>query len=246
MEAVKTFMSSLPRHRTVSDVMTSRVHVATASAPFKHLVRVIQENRVSAIPIVDQHGVPIGIVSEWDLMFKERRNELETSNDMIHPQRRRVQRAKAVGTIASELMTAPLITVAADISLSQAAGLMHQNNVRRLVVIDPRGKIAGIVSQSDLLQVFLRPDEELREEIAGTLIPALMLSSPENVRVDVRLSVVTFSGCLDRKSDVEILTRMTSELDGVVDVVDRLTYKWDDTATKPAPSKSLRRTFRAI
>ena len=226
--------------------MTSRVHVATASAPFKHLVRVIQENRVSAIPIVDQNGVPIGIVSEWDLMFKERRSELETSNDLIHPQRRRNQRAKAAGTIASELMTAPLITVASDMSLRQAARLMHENNVRRLVVVDARGRIAGIVSQSDLLQVFLRPDEELREEIAGTLIRALVLSSPENLRVDVRLGVVTLTGCLDRKSDVEILTRVTKELDGVVDVVDRLTYKWDDTATKPAPAKSLQRNFKAI
>ncbi|MEA2656289.1 MAG: hypothetical protein QOI23_1654, partial [Chloroflexota bacterium] len=42
--------------QTVSDVMTSRVHVATPSAPFKHLLRVIAENRISAIPIVNQQG----------------------------------------------------------------------------------------------------------------------------------------------------------------------------------------------
>jgi CBS domain-containing protein len=170
MEGTVTFKSSLPRHRTVSDVMTNRVHVATPSAPFKHLVRVIEENRVSAIPIVDQQGVPIGIVSEWDLMLKERRRELESSNDLIHPQRRRHQRAKAVGTIASELMTTPVITVTSDMSLSHAARLMHEKKVRRLVVVDRRGRIAGIVSQSDLLQVFLRSDEKLRGEIADPSI----------------------------------------------------------------------------
>jgi CBS domain-containing protein len=246
MEGTLTFKSSLPRHRKVSDVMTSRVHVATPSAPFKHLVRVLEENRISAIPIVDQQGVPIGIVSEWDLMLKERRKELESSNDLIHPERRHHQVAKAQGTIASELMTSPVVTVGADVSLSQAARLMHQKSVRRLVVVDQRGRIAGIVSRSDLLQVFLRSDEELHEEITRTLIPGLLLSSPVNLAADVRLNVVTLSGGLDRKSDAEMLTRLTRELDGVVDVVDKLSYRWDDTAAKPVASKSLQRNFKAI
>ncbi len=70
-------MKSLPRHRTVSDVMTRQVHVASALTPFKHLVCLIEENRVSAIPIVDQQGVPIGLVSESDLLLKERQQELD-------------------------------------------------------------------------------------------------------------------------------------------------------------------------
>lgn len=228
--------------------MTSRVHVATPSAPFKHLVRIIEENRISAIPIVDQQGVPIGIVSESDLLLKERRRELESSIGLIHPHERRHQRAKAEGTIASDLMTSPAITITTDTGLSQAARLMDERKVRRLVVVDERGRIAGIVSRRDLLQVFLRTDEELREEVAGALIPALMLSSPENVGVQVRLNVVTLSGDVDRKSDAEILARLTTELDGVVHVVDKLTYRWDDTATKPSASLSLslERNFKAI
>ncbi|MDQ6721023.1 MAG: CBS domain-containing protein, partial [Candidatus Dormibacteraeota bacterium] len=78
----------LPLHRTVSDVMTNRVHVTGPLAPFKFLVRLIEENRVSAIPIVDQLGVPIGIVSESDLLIKERRREL-SSDDLLHFQKRR-------------------------------------------------------------------------------------------------------------------------------------------------------------
>src|ERR1700686_4256902 len=222
-------MTRLPRHRTVSDVMTTRVHVANPLAPFKLLVRLIEENRISAVPIVDQHGVPVGIVSESDLLFKERRLELESSRDLMHRQKRRIERAKAAGTVAADVMTSPAITVASDASLSGAARLMQERNVRRLVVVDERGAIVGIVSRSDLLQVFLRSDEELRTEITGTLIPALMKSSPESVGVDVRLNVVTLSGDVDRKSEAETLTRLTRELDGVVGVVDRLTHKSDDT-----------------
>jgi len=113
--------------------MTRRVHVAGPLAPFKQLVRLIAENRVSTIPIVDQRGVPIGIVSESDLLLEER--TLDDPKDAI----------------ASKFMTSPVITVAADASRSQAASLMRKRNIRRLVVVDERGRIAGIVSRSDLL-----------------------------------------------------------------------------------------------
>ena len=223
----------MPRHRTVSDVMTTHVHVASPQAPFKVLVRLIEENKVSAIPIVDQQGIPIGIVSEADLLLKERRHELESSEDFLHLRKRRTERAKAEGTVASQVMTSPAITVPADTPLSKAAQMMQKKNVRRLVVVDQRGRIAGIVSRSNLLQVFLRTDAELRDEIAGTLVPALVSSSAGRVSVDVRSNIVTLSGEVDRKSDVEVLIRSTRDLDGVVDVVDRLKYVWDDTVAPP-------------
>ena len=209
--------------------MTTHVHVANPQAPFKVLVRLIEENKVSAIPIVDQQGFPIGIVSEADLLLKERRHELESGEDLLHLRKRRHDRAKAEGTVASQVMTSPAITVPADTPLSEAAQMMQKKNIRRLVVVDQRGHITGIVSRSNLLQVFLRTDAELRDEIIGTLVPAVVLYSAERIRVDVRSNIVTLSGEVDRKSDVQILARLTSELDGVVDVVDHLTYCWDDT-----------------
>jgi CBS domain-containing protein len=226
--------------------MTNHVHVANALTPFKLLVRLIEENRVSAIPIVDEQGIPIGIVSESDLLLKERRRELESSRDLLHLQKHRRERAKAKGTVAYEVMTSPPITIASDTSLSHAARLMQENNVRRLVVVDERGRIAGIVSRSDLLKVFLRPDEELREEILGELIPAFLPSSTDSIDVEVSWNVATLSGAVDRRSDAEILARLARELDGVVGVVDRLNYRWDDTATTPGESAPLERTFRSI
>lgn len=223
--------------------MTIHVHVASPQAPFKVLVRLIEDNKVSAIPIVDQQGIPVGIVSEADLLLKERRHELESSEDLLHLRKRRHERAKAEGTVASDVMTSPVITVPAGTPLSEAARIMQTKNVRRLVVVDQRGHIAGIVSRSNLLQVFLRTDEELRNEIRDTLIPALALSSSANVRVEVRSNVITLSGDVDRKSDVEVLIRMARELDGVVDVVNRLTYSSDDTVP---PTAMFDRSFRPV
>ena len=238
-------MSSLPRRRTVADVMTTRVHIAAPQTPFKLLVRMIEENRVSAIPIVDQQGVPVGIVSESDLLLKERRSDLERE-DLIHPRRRREQRAKAGGILASELMTSPPITVPLHATLAEAARMMQASNVRRLVVVDGRGKIAGIVSRSDLLQVFLRTDEDLRTEIRDVLIPTVMLGPTDAVRVDVRWNVVTLSGEVDRRSDARILVRLAGDVDGVVSVIDHLSYRWDDSEAVGEPVLAVDRSFKSF
>jgi CBS domain-containing protein len=227
-------MSSTPRHRTVADVMTRRVHVASPTTPFKLLVRLIEENRISAIPIVNQEGVPVGIVSESDLLLKERRNELESSRDLLHPRRRQSQRSKADGMVPVDVMSSPSIVVGCECRLADAARLMQERNVRRLVVVDERGKIAGIVSRSDLLQVFLRSDDDLHEEIAENLIPSL-LPALDPIAVEVCDNVVTLEGEVDRKSDVAILERATKEVDGVVGVVNRLSYRWDDSAAPASP-----------
>ncbi len=221
-------MSSLPRHRTVADLMTSRVHVANPYTPFKVLVRLIEENRVSAVPIVDQHGMPVGVVSESDLLLKERRAELESKASPLRLWRPRQEMDKAEGLVASELMSSPAITVGLATTISEAARLMQERNIRRLVVVDARGRIAGIVSRSDLLQVFLRTDEDLREEVANRIIPAVLPTDADTVQVAVESNVITLSGEVDRRSDAEILARLARDVDGVVDVVNMLTFRWDD------------------
>ena len=151
-------MTYRPRHSTVSDVMTCRVHVARPQTPFKLLVQLIEDNKISAVPIVDELGVPVGIVSVSDLLLKERRHELESEPSLLHSRRRQAQRVKAPGVVASDVMTTPPITIRADTTPARAARVMQTLNVRRLVVVDERGRIAGIVSRSDLLQEFPRTE----------------------------------------------------------------------------------------
>jgi CBS domain-containing protein len=226
--------------------MTSHVHVARPLTPFKVLVQLIEDNKISAVPIVDEAGVPVGIVSESDLLLKERRDELVAERSLLHRRRRRLERAKAEGIVASEIMTTPPITIRSDTTLPLAARLMQESNVRRLVVVDDRGKIAGIVSRSDLLQVFLRTDDDLRNEVLSTLLPSMLLPAPEKIRVSVQWNVVTLSGEVDRKTDAQILTQMAWELDGVVDVVNRLRYGWDDTGAAPAASTPFDGSLRSV
>ncbi len=211
--------------------MTVRVHIAGPLTPFKILVRLIEENRISAIPIVDERGMPVGVVSESDLLLKERRGELDSEGSPLHLWRRRQEKAKADGTLAADLMTAPAITVGLQASITEAARIMQERKVRRLVVVDARGRIAGIVSRSDLLQVFLRTDEDLRE-LVNRILPAVLPADAGSVEVDVESNVITLSGEVDRRSDADIVARLACEVDGVVDVINRLTFRWDDTTQR--------------
>ena len=110
-------MSSMPSRVTVADVMTADVHTATLITPFKVLVRLIEENHVAAIPIVHGDRIVVGMVSESDLMVKERRHELESTDDFIHLGRRRRQREIAQGTVAADLMSSPPVTVAVNVTV---------------------------------------------------------------------------------------------------------------------------------
>lgn len=125
--------------------MTSRVHVASPSTPVKVLVRLMEDNHINAVPIVDQGGIPVGVVSESDLMSKDRLAQLDIESDS-----------------ARDVMTAPPTPIRADAPLEAAARRMLERNMRRLIVVDGRGKIAGIISRRDLLHLLLSSDAELR------------------------------------------------------------------------------------
>ena len=114
-------MTSVQGRRTVADVMTTQVHVARPLTPFKLLVHLIEDNKISAVPIVDEQGIPVGIVSESDLLLKERQDELQSEMNLLHPRLRREQRVKAAGIVAEEIMTTPAITIRRGMTLPQAA-----------------------------------------------------------------------------------------------------------------------------
>ena len=84
--------------------------------------------------------------------------------------RRRREHHKAAGITAAELMTSPPIVIHPDEPVQYAAWLMYDRGVKRLPVVDEAGHLLGIVSRSDLLGVFGRPDDEIRREVTHDVI----------------------------------------------------------------------------
>ncbi|KFG06381.1 MULTISPECIES: CBS domain-containing protein [Streptomyces] len=195
---------------TVSDVMTHTVVAVGRDAPFKEIVQLFDQWKVSALPVLEGEGRVVGVVSEADLLHKEEfRDADERQGDFA-------DRLKAGAVTAGELMNAPAVSVHPDASLAEAARIMARRKVKRLPVVDRVGMLQGVVSRGDLLKVFLRPDEELAEEIRGSVLTSL--PSTEAITVAVAEGVVTLGGSLPDRGLVPVLARAARAVEGVVDI----------------------------
>jgi CBS domain-containing protein len=130
-------------------------------------------------------------------------------------------------------MSRPAITVGPDATVPEAARLLRMHLIKRLPVADPLGRLVGIVSRSDLLSVFLRPDDEIRREILEEVIFSELGMGPDRFDVTVREGVVTLQGTCERRSLVQVVVRAVTAVEGVVQVDNRLGYDLDDTPTLP-------------
>jgi CBS domain-containing protein len=222
----------------VADVMTGDVATVGPATPVKEIVRELAQRRVSALPVVDLEGRVLGVVSEADLLLKEGRGALADPPRRFEAASRRAQRVKAGATVAADLMTAPALTIAPDAPVADAAREMRERGVKRLVVVDEHDRLAGIISRGDVIRVFLRPDGDIRRAVVEGLATNLLWLDARDLEVTVADGVVTLSGRLDRRTEVELLARHTLELDGVVGVVNRVAYAWDDRHPGRPPAAS--------
>ncbi|MGY6022649.1 CBS domain-containing protein [Streptomyces spinosirectus] len=200
----------------VGDVMTRTVATVGRGTAFKDVVRIMQDRKVSAVPVVDAGDRVLGIVSEADLLPKE---EFRDSDPDRGTQLRRLSDlAKAGSLTVEELMTSPALTVRPDATLAQAAREMARARVKRLPVVDADGRLEGIVSRADLLKVFLRDDEEIAEEIRREVVSYLFRTPESSVMVEVRDGVATLAGRVGDTSLVPVAARLVRAVEGVVDV----------------------------
>ncbi|MDT0541678.1 MULTISPECIES: CBS domain-containing protein [Streptomyces] len=207
-------MSETPHQ--VSDVMTHTVVAVGCDASFKEMVRTMGQWRVSAMPVLEGEGRVVGVVSEADLLPKEEFRDSDP--DRFEQLRRLPDLAKAGAVTAEELMSAPAVTVHADATLAEAARIMAVRRVKRLPVVDGEGKLQGIVSRGDLLKVFLRPDEDIEEEVRRTVISYLFREASHGVRVRVNEGIVTLGGQVPNAAMIPVAARLIRAVEGVVDV----------------------------
>lgn len=215
-------------HRTVADVMSTDLVVATRSTPYKELIRRMRERGVNALPIVDADHRLVGIVTETDLALKQ---EYRPSGQppFLEGTEQRRQRRKAAATLAEECMSKPAAVIGPDATVPTAARLLHRQGVHHLPVVDADGKLVGIVSRRDLLAVFLRPDEEIGRQVRIGVLGVILHVPEGEVDMQVREGVVRLSGKVEWRSLAREIVTRTRAVDGVVSVVDRLEYRRDDT-----------------
>ena len=205
---------------SVQDAMTTQVVAVKLGASFREMAARLRQSRVSAFPVIDDDGKVIGVVSEADLLASK-----VLSTGMPHrgeQDRRRQDTAEKL--TAGDLMTHPAITVSPGDSVEVAARLMYSLQVKRLPVIDRSGRLAGIISRSDVLAVFDRSDEQIRKEITDDVIGQEFGASSRQFAVTVQAGVVTLEGHPETAVLGHVIVRKVRHVQGVVAVRDRLSY----------------------
>jgi len=120
---------------TVQSVMTTNPACCTINTPLREVARMMLENDCGQIPVIDDvssHN-PVGVVTDRDIIVRivaQGRNPLDL--------------------VAGDCMTTPCITVGSETSLRECCEVMESNKIRRVPVVDSRGRVCGIVSLADV------------------------------------------------------------------------------------------------
>lgn len=220
---------------SVAEVMSERVIAVRENAKFSEIVAAMRRFHFASLPVIDADGHVMGLISEDDLLVKEA--DQSGRKGLLGWFRRRTRRPKAAATRASELMGSPAVTVTRSTPVREAARVMFQNRIHQLPVVDVvSGRLTGIVCRSDLLAVYERPAEDIHHEVLSDLIDGVLGMDPARFTVDVDHGTVTLRGDVQDRRAAGMLTDAIRHVEGVVTVVDQLTYQHDDRPSAKPPT----------
>jgi len=190
----------------VADLMTRNVITAGLGTSVRHAADLMLAHRVSGLPVVDDDGQLVGLVTEGDLL---RRAELGFA-DIVHPWQSAVSQAglardfvKRHSWRVADVMASPVTTIAETASISEAAQVMDTRGIKRLPVVRER-MLVGIISRADLLHCIAderpdpiaRGDEAIRISVAARLTEAAATLGGVLPKVTVRDGIVHLWGAL--------------------------------------------------
>ena len=149
-----------------SDVMVRNVITIGPKAPVSEAAKLLIENDISAVPVIDEQGDVVGILSEADLM---RREEIGTEKkhygwlEAVLPAAMLAEEfAHSHGIKVEEVMSKHVVSAKADTPLAEIANLLERNRIKRVPIIE-QGKIVGIVSRANLVQALASASSTLRK-----------------------------------------------------------------------------------
>jgi CBS domain-containing protein len=180
-----------------ADVMVCAVISVRPNARVEEVAHTLLANRISAVPVIDEQGELLGIVSEGDLIRRveagtERRRfrwlEYLTGKQVLA-----AEYVKSYSHKVTDVMTRPVITATRETSLGEIATLLERNRIKRVPIVQ-NGKVVGIVSRANLLQALASMpakdeaaasggDSQIRDKVLARLNAELWRPSMLNVTV---------------------------------------------------------------
>ena len=209
----------------IADIMTRDVVSVRPDTPYKDVVEALVRSGVSGVPVVDETGRLVGIVTEADLTSKEaygarRPRALALLADVLSA-REHHWATKAAGWIAADVMTKDVIACAPGDDVRVAARDMLAHGVKRLPVLDD-GALVGMVSRRDVLRMFARPDDEIANDVLRVLTTDPNRPDDAHVHCTVSNGVATLTGDVRFAWDIPVVVSLARDVEGVIDVVHHL------------------------
>ena len=141
-----------------SDIMTTEIITVKKDTSLKVLARILYENHINGVPVVDDDGLLIGIICESDLIRKDRKLHIPTVvaifDGVFYLERpkkfeKEIQRINA--TIVEELYTKEVVTIDERTTIDEIATLMTQKKIYTIPVMDGN-HLVGIIGKADLIR----------------------------------------------------------------------------------------------
>ena len=208
----------------VRDVMTQDVATVAPDTDLRDLAALLVEKRISGVPVVEG-GRVVGVVSERDILFKERPSEGLSRGVLAWLMDEGDLTLKIDARTAGEAMTSPPLTIAPSRGVADAAATMLDESVSRLPVVD-HGRLVGIVTRHDLVRAFARSDEQIRREIDTDPLVRSYWRRPSDYHIAVENGAVTLSGKVGSKEQAKLIEAFVDRVPGVVGITSRL--HWED------------------
>ena len=137
----------------VRNVMTSAVVTIKRDAELHEAARILSENKISGMPVVDDNNRVIGVISEADILILAGMKKEHTFRDILRNILGEPVPARKGGNKVGDVMGFPPITSKADDDISEVAKILDDRRIKRLPVVDDEGKLIGIISRADILKV---------------------------------------------------------------------------------------------
>ncbi len=135
------------------DIMTKEVITVTRDTPVVDVIGILLKNRITGVPVTDKEGKLVGIISESDLIYKEK-SLLPLTAYWVNQEEFIKACKKALATKTGEAMSATVYTVTEETSVEDITALMIEKGIKRVPVIKD-GKVIGIITRADILKAIL-------------------------------------------------------------------------------------------
>ncbi|MDH3715504.1 MAG: CBS domain-containing protein [Gammaproteobacteria bacterium] len=219
----------------ISDIMSTNVATVTPGVSIKEVATLMVQRRISGVPVVDEVGHVVGMISEGDLI---RRPEMDTDKPvsrwaslMTGQEQKARDFVKTHGLHAKEVMTPTVMAIAPGATLNEAAARMEKNKIKRLPVVE-HGKLIGIVTRADLLRALAATpefkldappasDRAIRDKL-NDLLRKEDWAASAMVNVIVTDGTVQMWGVVDGEDQRKALRVAAEGIDGVKTVEDHL------------------------